>query len=254
MSAKVQMYRQPTPSMIKMPAPLAASQMPSFPMGTIGARPQNYPTGPLLSARPTYLPGGSTPMTKPMGSSAMIQMPRSVMGSYVANPQPYRVGGSSISLDVSMRYQPQISKSYAVQPLPDSRVQRPSVVQPSSVAIKPQPLASVVKRAEVAEAAKVLSTKLSTQMLEKPEVPAAKEAEPAKEVLDEAEPAPEPGRQATEMAANMPSNKEELENVVDNFKVEEQAKPLIDPAVSDSRIKSLAKRFSKVLTGCLFCK
>ena len=69
--AKVQMYRQPTPSMIKMPAPLAASQMPSFPMGTIGARPQNYPTGPLLSARPTYLPGGSTPMTKPMGSSLL---------------------------------------------------------------------------------------------------------------------------------------------------------------------------------------
>lgn len=29
----------------------------------------------------------------------------------------------------------------------------------------------------------------------------------ADEVLDEAEPAPEPGRQATEMAANMPSNK-----------------------------------------------
>ena len=70
------------------------------------------------------------------------------------------------------------------------------------------------------------------------------------ETLAPTEPEKEPVKVSSEMPVNVPSNKEELANVVDNAKVEEQAKQLVAAAPKESRLK----RMGQICQKCLFCK
>lgn len=98
---------------------------------------------------------------------------------------------------------------------------------------------------ESMEASKLMaSIKMTPQVSEKPQ-----EAVEVPETSPEKEPVKVP----SEMPVNAPSNKEECENVVDNAKMEEQAKQLM-PVPVDGRLKMVAKRMLQGLKGCVFCK
>lgn len=188
------------------------------------------PTEPMVSARP-YYPGSVTPMPlKTVTQSMAYPMPRQVVSSYVAGPQAFT---NFAPVDPMRMKRPSIS-------IPATKTVQPFAQQPF-----PHPIPVTRMPMESMEASKLMaSIKMTPQVSEKPQ-----EAVEVPETSPEKEPVKVP----SEMPVNAPSNKEECENVVDNAKMEEQAKQLM-PVPVDGRLKMVAKRMLQGLKGCVFCK